>query len=253
MLDAVEPHIFSLRIASDAESHLGPATLDSLRAAVVEATADDRVRVILVEGGARHFCSGASRASLLATGAGNAIANYALEVPRLVLSLPVPTVAVMQGHAIGGGLALGLWCDVAVLAEESLYGANFMALGFTPGMGSTVVVEDTFGAVAARDLLLSGRLVKGRELATSGAAALGLVRPRAEVRDEALRVSRRWAANDRRALMLLKRTLAGRRRERFERAATEEALMHATLFEDPQTRARIAAEHAQTAVDRDGQ
>jgi len=245
MLDVVEPHVFSLRLASEADPHLGASTLLALRTAASEATENEEVRVILIEGGARHFCAGASRASLLAAGASSAIPNYALEVPRLLLSIPVPTIAVMQGHAIGGGLALGLWCDVAVLARESLYGANFMALGFTPGMGSTVVLEEVFGAMVARDLLFSGRLATGEELGRGGFGGPAILCPRQECRERALGMAREWAAQQRGPLMLLKRTLAGRRRERFERAAAEEALMHEMLFRDPATAEHIAREHAQ--------
>jgi enoyl-CoA hydratase/carnithine racemase len=248
MLERVEGHIYSLRVATDEKPHLGPDTVRALGAAVEHAVEHEDVRVLLLEGGTRHFCAGASRASLLAARSSGAVSLYAVEMPRLLLSIPVPTVAVMAGHAIGGGLALGLWCDAVVLAEESLYGANFMALGFTPGMGSTVALEETFGAPLARDLLFSGRLVRGSELAA--AAGIGaLVGARAEVRERALGIARGWAANERRPLMLLKRTLAGRRRERFERAATEEMLMHVVLFDDPETGARIAAEHAERDAD----
>ena len=69
------------------------------------------------------------------------------------------------------------------------------------------------------------------------------------MRERALGIARDWAANERRPLMLLKRTLAGRRRERFERAATEEMLMHVVLFDDPETGARIAAQHAERDAD----
>ena len=58
-----------------------------------------------------------------------------------VLDLPILVVAAMAGHAIGGGLALGLCADIILLSRESRYGASFMNMGFTPGMGITKLLE----------------------------------------------------------------------------------------------------------------
>src|SRR5262249_32901695 len=142
---------------------------------------------------------------------------------------------------VGGGFVLGLWCDVAVLAEESLYGANFMSLGFTPGMGATVVLEEALGAPLARELMFSGRMIKGRGLlgSTLGHAVV----PRAFVRDRALAIAREIAEVPRGASELLKATLARRRRERLERAVAEERVMHEVLFSRAETRALIAERH----------
>jgi len=231
----------SLRVATDEEPYLGPDTVLQLRGAVARLAALPWLRAVLVEGGARHFSAGASRDALLSGTAAEAIPFYAAELPRLLLAVPVPTIAVMEGHAIGGGFILGLWCDAAVLAEESLYGANFMALGFTPGMGATAVLEETLGAPLARELLFSGRMVKGRTLRSS---LLGhAVVPRAEVRGRAIALAREMADAPREALLLLKGTLAARRREILERAVGEERRMHEAVFARGEARALIAERH----------
>src|SRR3954463_12820881 len=85
---------------------------------------DDDLRAVVLEGGDKSFCRGASRELLLSDDLLTKALPAIYELPRLVLPLPVPSVAAMAGHAIGGGFILGLWCDTAVLAEESLYGAN---------------------------------------------------------------------------------------------------------------------------------
>ncbi len=97
-----------------------------------ELATDDSLHAVLVEGGSRYFSAGADREALLTSGARAEVAKLCDEVPALLLKIPVPTVAAMVGHGVGGGLVLGLWCDMAVLAMESLYGVNFMELGFTP-------------------------------------------------------------------------------------------------------------------------
>jgi polyketide biosynthesis enoyl-CoA hydratase PksI len=224
--EPVEEGIVSLRVASDEAPYIEADFRDRFAAAVEALKADASVRAVLLEGGSRYFSAGASRASLLRADAGREVPRYAAELPLLVLEIPVPTIAVMAGHAIGGGFALGLLCDLPLLAEESLYGMNFMALGFTPGMGATVLLEEAFGAGLARELLFTGRVVKGRDLAARGARVL----PRADMGRRAVALAAEVAAAPREALVRLKAMLAGRRRERLQRALEEERQSHEALF-----------------------
>ena len=234
-----EDGIAWLRLGSDEAPHVGDAEVEQLARAVETIAGDDSVRAVVVGGGARHFCMGAARATLTAPDAGARLSRLTHALPRLLLAIPVPAVAAMAGHAVGGGFALGLWCDVAILADESLYGANFVTLGFTPGMGSTVVVEEALGAHLARELLFTGRLVKGRELRGSITVC-----PRAEVEARAGALAQEMAAAPRAALVLLKQTLARRRLAQFEVALAEEDALHASLFADPATRERVAGAYA---------
>jgi enoyl-CoA hydratase/carnithine racemase len=158
---------------------------------------------------------------------------------RTLLDLPVPVVAAAAGHAIGGGLLVALWCDAIVLGEESLYGANFMALGFTPGMGATHAVPEAFGAPLGRELLWTGRLLTGREIRAASCPLSHAVRPRAQVMEQALMQAREIADAPRGTIVLLKRMLAASRREALERALRAEASAHATLHADPATAAEI--------------
>jgi enoyl-CoA hydratase/carnithine racemase len=239
--DPAGPGIVSLRLATDEDPYIEARFKDRLAAAVASLKDDAAARVVLLEGGDRYFCAGASRESLLRPDAGGEVPRYAAELPLLVLEIPVPTIAVMSGHAIGGGFALGLLSDLPLLAEESLYGMNFMALGFTPGMGSTVLLEDAMGPRAARELLFTGRMVKGRELKAAGFPA---VAPKADLRRRALDLAHEVAAAPREALLALKSMLAGRRRERLERAVAEERRAHEALFARGDTARLIAERYA---------
>jgi len=219
--------VVSIRVASDEAPYIEADFKDRFAGAVDALKADASVKVALLEGGSRYFCAGASRESLLRADARSEVPRYAAELPRLVLDIPVPTIAVMEGHAIGGGFALGLLCDLPLLAEESLYGMNFMALGFTPGMGATGLLEEALGPRPARELLFTGRLVKGRELRALGACG---VLPRADVRRRALALAAELGAVPREPLLRLKGMLAGRRRDGLQRAIEEETRSHEVLF-----------------------
>jgi enoyl-CoA hydratase/carnithine racemase len=240
----ITDNVASLRVATDESPYLGGWFVPGLRDAVGRLQADETIRAVVVEGGEHYFSAGASRTALLTTEPKDTFPTYVAELPRLLLSLPTPTVAAMAGHAIGGGLVLGLWCDVAVLAEESMYGANFMALGFTPGMGSTAILAEALGELLARELLFTGRLMTGRELKMAGSPLAHAIVPRTEVRRRAIAIAQEMAEVPREALTLLKQALAARRRAVLEQALKEEQAMHAVLFAREETRQQIAARYA---------
>lgn len=202
------------------------------------ATLPPDARCLVVCGGPDVFNSGATRAGLI--DAGQPITDYVGEIPRLLVEAPVPTVAAMAGHAIGGGLLVGLWCEVVVLAEDRLYGANFMGLGFTPGMGATVALEAAFGGMLAREMLYTGGLLTGAELRRRGAPVPNVV-PRATVESLAFAIAGEIAEVPAGSARLLHETFAARRRAQLEAALADEARMHRAVFSDPETRARIAA------------
>ena len=80
-----------------------------------------------------------------------------LSLPHQLLEFPVPTIAAMEGHAVGGGLVLALLCDVVVAASERRFGLNFTDLGLTPGMGSTRLLAELVGHHFAAEMLLTSR------------------------------------------------------------------------------------------------
>jgi enoyl-CoA hydratase len=84
--------------------------------------------------------------------------------------LEVPTIAAVNGHAIGAGLCLALACDLRYAAAGARMSVPFVRLGMNPGMAATYLLPNAIGDGAARELLLTGRAVEGDE-----ALRLGLV------------------------------------------------------------------------------
>jgi enoyl-CoA hydratase/carnithine racemase len=84
--------------------------------------------------------------------------------------LEVPTVAAVNGPAVGAGLCLALACDIRYAAAGATLSAPFVRLGMNPGMASTYLLPDVVGDANARELLLTGRSVDADE-----ARQLGLV------------------------------------------------------------------------------
>ena len=165
------------------------------------------------------------------------IEPYDLELTLNLIELPVPTIAAIEGHAVGGGLVFGLACDMVVLARESRYGTNFMDLGFTPGMGTTGLLQFAVGEYLAAEMMFGCQYFKGSQL--EGRASVNAVVDRAKVLAHARKIATRLTDKPRFAIELLKRQLALPRRLAFERARTAESMMHQVCFGQPETRARI--------------
>lgn len=147
-----------------------------LQEAVGKVRSDRDLRCVIVTGRGKSFCAGADFKSGLQRGddAGYVPPNersFAMYQPFLtLLDIEVPVIAAMQGHAVGGGLGLAVVCDIRIANVDSKYGANFTRLGLHPGMATTYLMPRLVGIPRAAELLLTGRLVSGREAAEYGLA-----------------------------------------------------------------------------------
>ncbi len=143
--------------------------------AIDDIAADRSVRVVVVTGEGSAFCSGGNTGWI--SGEPDAsvdhLRNKMLPFYRAWLSirkLEVPTIAAINGHAIGAGLCLALACDIRYAATGAKLGVPFVRLGMHAGMAGTYLLPNVVGAAHARDLLLTGRVVESEE-----ALRIGLV------------------------------------------------------------------------------
>jgi enoyl-CoA hydratase len=148
---------------------------DSWVEAVDALKADRSVRVVVVTGRGSAFCSGGDTSWIVSEPDATVdelrtrmIAFYRAWLS--IRSLEVPTIAAVNGPAIGAGLCLALACDLRYAAASARLAAPFVRLGLHPGMAATWLLPDAVGLAAARDLLLTGRTVDADE-----ALRLGLV------------------------------------------------------------------------------
>ncbi|HEX6247681.1 MAG TPA: enoyl-CoA hydratase-related protein [Nocardioidaceae bacterium] len=144
-------------------------------AAVDELAGDTSLRAVVVTGAGSAFCSGGNTSWI----AGEPDATVDDLRTRMVAfyrswlsvrRLEVPTLAAVNGPAIGAGLCVALACDLRYAATSARLGAPFVKLGMHPGMAATYLLPNVVGDAAARDLLLTGRVVDAEE-----ALRLGMV------------------------------------------------------------------------------
>ena len=177
-----------------------PAALNALNAALLrrldEALAEveaDSYRALVVTGaGERAFCAGADVAELLARPAGEAYEGQRLgqRVFDRLERLPIPSVAAINGFALGGGLELALACTFRFAVATARLGLPEIKLGLIPGHGGTQRLPRLVGSARALELILTGDLITAEE-----AARLNLVTRvvAAEVVGAALELAERLA------------------------------------------------------------
>jgi enoyl-CoA hydratase len=125
-----------------------------LRTTVAQAEADPQVNVVIVTGAGKAFCAGAD---LSALGAAAEEGLHRLYDGFLaVADCALPTIAAVNGAAVGAGLNLALACDVRIAGPHALFDARFQKLGIHPGGGMTWMLQRAAGPQVARAALLFG-------------------------------------------------------------------------------------------------
>ncbi|KPW48675.1 beta-ketoacyl synthase N-terminal-like domain-containing protein [Pseudomonas syringae group genomosp. 3] len=198
---------------------------------------DHSVRAVVVTGSPRVFSMGGTPDWLSGIARGERSFTDEPFLYKGFLSSRVPVISALQGHAFGGGLLLGLYADVPILSREALYAANFMEYGFTPGMGTTLVLGEKLGRALATEMMFSAQSYAGAELAARGAGVL--IVPSAEVLPRALEIAKRIAAMPATSASELKKELAGALLEKLEPCIAREDAMHRRVMASPEILHRV--------------
>ncbi|MEU9834468.1 enoyl-CoA hydratase/isomerase family protein [Streptosporangium sp. NPDC048047] len=215
------------------------------RGAVAALRRDREVRCVVVTGAGSAFCSGgdlswlAERAAEGVTG----LRDRMLDFYRTWLSiadLEVPTIAAVNGAAVGAGLCLALACDLVYASEEAKLLAPFTSLGLHPGMAATYLLPRVAGVGVARELLLTGRTVTGAEAAAAGLVTRAF--PGASLLEEVFEIARRTAANAPAATRLTKVALAGGGHADLDAALRWESLAQPVTMVSDDMREGLAAQ-----------
>jgi enoyl-CoA hydratase len=135
---------------------------DALTAAIADAAADERVRVIVIAGAGRAFCSGydLSEAAPPTAWDWRDVLARDVEATLAVWSCPKPVIAQVHGYALAGGLELAMACDLIVAADDAQLGEPEIRFGSAP---VTLLMPFLIGQKRTRELLLTGDLIGAAE------------------------------------------------------------------------------------------
>ena len=158
-----------------------PKALNALNSQVLEdlnelldlVNADEEIRALVLTGsGEKAFVAGADIAemSTLTKTEGEAFGKKGNDVFRKLETLPIPTVAAVNGFALGGGCELSMSCDIRICADTAVFGQPETGLGITPGFGGTQRLARLVGPGMAKQLIYTAKNIKADE-----ALRIGLV------------------------------------------------------------------------------
>lgn len=181
---------------------LTTAMLNELETALRDLDAVPDIRLIVLRGAGRVFSAGVDVGEHIGDALGPMLDAFA-RVSRRLLEIDAPTLAVVQGAALGGACEIVALCDLAIAADDAKLGTPEISLGVVPPVGAAIF-PSLVGAQRARALVLVGEPVRGTE-----AAACGLVWKSVApgiLDDEVAKVTERFRSLSAASLRLAKRT-----------------------------------------------
>jgi len=205
---------------------------------------DPEIKVVIIHGYDNYFCCGGTRSELLNIFEKIAESKETKNKPAetmnfhdIFICCQVPVIAAMQGHALGGGLALGCTADIILMGEQCIYSANFLKYGFTPGFGGSYIISQKLGQTLGNEMLLTAKNYYGRELKERGAPVK--IVPKQDVIKTAWDIAGEIADKPLLTLKVLKKHLNREIHARLSASIEEEMEMHRITFNQPEVRTRI--------------
>lgn len=210
--------------------------IEGIQSRFNEIRQNKNIKVVVVHGYENIFCAGGTKEELIGI-LKNKIGFNDLGFFRILIDCELPTIAAMQGHALGGGLVFGLYADIVIMAEECIYSTNFMRYGFTPGLGATLIVPEKIGVNLANEMLFSAKSYHGGELRDRGVPFK--VVKKIEVINTASTIAKELADKPLESLKLLKKKMSKKILQQLPETIKEELGMHKISFALPGVRERI--------------
>lgn len=202
--------------------------------------ADTDIGAVVLTGSGGSFCAGGNLKGMKTrTGVGAAATpvatrlNYKRTIQRIPLALynlEVPTIAAVDGHAIGAGLDLACMCDIRYASTAARFAESFVKVGLIPGDGGAWLLQRIVGPSLAMEMSFTGDMLNAEQALAAG--LVSRVLPPEELVAEAQALAARIAANPRPAVRMTKRLIREAQHSRLdtllEISAAFQALVHET-------------------------
>ena len=168
----VDKHVAKVTIdRQEAMNALNRETLTLLQEAIHQINERDDVRVVLFLGaGVKSFIAGADIAEMASLDPiqGHGTAELGQSVFNDIANIKCPTIAVIQGYALGGGCELSLACDCRIASEKAKFGQPEVGLGIIPGFGGTQRLARLVGPGHAKHMIFTGEIISAAQAFTIG-------------------------------------------------------------------------------------
>ena len=179
----------------EALNALNAQVLSDLSAVLEEVANDDSILVAVVTGAGRSFVAGADigQMSTMTPAEAKKFGMFGNMVFMRLENLTKPTIAAVNGFALGGGCELAMACDIRIASEKAKFGQPEVGLGITPGFGGTQRLPRIVGAANAMELILTARNIGAAEAKEMG--LVSHVYAPEELMDKAMELANAIAAN----------------------------------------------------------
>jgi enoyl-CoA hydratase len=149
----------------EALNALNSQVLDDLNAALDSIDVNTVRALVLTGAGEKSFVAGADigEMSTLTKAEGEAFGKKGNDVFRKLETFPIPTIAAVNGFALGGGCEISMSCDIRICSDNAMFGQPEVGLGITPGFGGTQRLARLIGAGMAKQLIYTARNIKADE------------------------------------------------------------------------------------------
>src|SRR5215470_5351998 len=241
-------HVATLKLnRPETRNAMTPAMGDEVRDAAAAVRADRGVRVLVVTGEGKAF-SGGGDLGMLARDAGlRAAESEGMGGPPRdfykrylsIHALPIPTIAAINGHAIGAGFCFALACDIRLAVADAKMGMTFTKLGIHPGMGATYFLPRLIGTARACELFFTGRVFDAAEAERLGIVNRVAPRERFEATVQAL--AREVAAAAPLAVRMVKKSIYRGVEDALENMLDYESLNQGITFTTADAREGVTA------------
>ena len=195
---SVEEKVCTLTISNPPANLLSKAVLTEINGFLDGVAKDPNVKVLIITGAGTFFIVGADIkeiSELANSAAGQEAASLGQLVFNKIERLPIPVIAAINGHCLGGGNELAMSCTIRIANERARIGQPEINLGIIPGFGGTQRLARIVGKSRALELNLTGDMINGK-----AAEAIGLVNkavPEEEVLKQAKGLAKKIAAKSR--------------------------------------------------------
>jgi enoyl-CoA hydratase/carnithine racemase len=228
----------------DRRNALGPAMADAFHGVVEKVRQDQDLRCVILTGAGSAFSAGGDMDMIDERMQADEESSRAYMTKfygafLCLCDIEVPTIAFINGHAIGAGFCLALACDLRIASDKAKMSGNFVKLGLSPGMGATWFISQLTGPQVAADLLLTGRIIQATEAHEMG--LVHQVHPSSQARQEVDELATQIASNSPVGLRETKRVLRANSGVSLQDALKREAQGQAFCFGQDDVHEGVAA------------
>jgi 2-(1,2-epoxy-1,2-dihydrophenyl)acetyl-CoA isomerase len=227
----------------EARNALNLEMREALEAGLAGLEADSSVRALILRGAGEHFCAGGDvklmQAHPMTAAEGQARVEAMNRAVRRLIDFRAPTLAMVDGFAVGAGCNLALACDLVVASERARFGEIFARLGLVPDGGGVYLLPRRVGLARAKELVFLADVVEA-----AAAERMGLVNwvvPAADLQARTLALARRIVEGPPRALAAAKTLLNRSLAVDVDTSLAWEALVQGVMIESEDHREGLQA------------